>query len=49
METPRVTTFCRKAFAQRFIATIQASNTWNLRSEISNEYGSHALFMSCRY
>ena len=31
-----VTTFCRKAFTQRFIATIQTSNTWNPRSRCCN-------------
>ena len=31
-----VTTFCRKAFTQRFIATIQTSNTWNPRSGCGN-------------
>ena len=29
-------TFCRKAFTQRFIATIQTSNTWNPRSRCCN-------------
>ena len=35
-ESAGVTTFCRKAFTQRFIATIQTSNTWNPRSRCCN-------------
>ena len=35
-EFARVATFCRKAFTQRFIATIQTSNTWNPRSRCCN-------------
>lgn len=31
-----VTTFVEKAFTQRFIATIQTSNTWNPRSRCCN-------------
>lgn len=32
----RVATLCRKAFTQRFIATIRTSNTWNPRSRCCN-------------